>query len=74
MVMTTIDQRTWAKGMAKGKFLLMPYKDYLALLRKIEELEDMRDMLQAEIDYRKGQGRPFREFLKEHQDAFGLPR
>ena len=73
MVVSTIDLQALLESLGEKKMVLMPLDEYQALMRKIEELEDIRDMLQAEVEYRSGEGRSFREFLAENEDAFDLP-
>jgi len=73
MVVSTIDPQVLLANLNREKIVLMPLAEYQALLDRLEELEDIRDMLQAETSYRAGQGRPFRDFLDEHQDAFHVP-
>jgi cell division septum initiation protein DivIVA len=70
MVVSTIDPQALLESLGEKKVVLMPLDEYQALMRKIEELEDIRDMLQAEVEYRSGEGRSFREFLAENEDAF----
>jgi hypothetical protein len=73
MVVSTIDPQALLESLGEKKMVLMPLDEYQALMRKVAELEDIRDMLQAEVEYRSGEGRPFREFLAENEDAFDLP-
>ena len=73
MVVSAIDPQTLLESLGEKKMVLMPLDEYQALMRRIEELEDIRDMLQAEVEYRDGGGRSFREFLAENEDAFDLP-
>jgi PHD/YefM family antitoxin component YafN of YafNO toxin-antitoxin module len=73
MVVSTIDPRALLESLGEKKMVLMPLDEYQALMLRIEELEDIRDMLQAEVEYRGGEGRSFREFLAENEDAFDLP-
>ncbi|HFD38225.1 MAG TPA: hypothetical protein ENJ31_00020 [Anaerolineae bacterium] len=55
------------------KIVLMPLSEYQSLLDQLEVLADIQAMLRAEAEYQAGQGRPFREFLTEYEDAFDLP-
>ena len=57
----------------KEKIVLMPLSEYQSLLDQLEVLADIQAMLRAEAEYQAGQGRPFREFLTEYEDAFDLP-
>ncbi len=72
MVVSTIDPQAFLESLGEKKVVLMPLDEYQALMRKIEELEDIRDMLQAEVEYRSGEGRSFGEFLAEN--AFDPPQ
>ncbi len=52
------------ESMGDQKIVLMPLAHYNALLDKLEELEDIRDMLEA----LKEPARPFEEYLAERED------
>jgi len=73
MVVSTIDPQSLLESLGEKKMVLMPLDEYQALMRKIEELEDIHDMLQAEVEYRSRVGRSFREFLAENEAVFDLP-
>ncbi len=45
--------------------LLIDYEDYRGLLQRLEDLEDLRAMREAEAEYRAGEGRPFSEIVAE---------
>ncbi len=72
MIVSTVDPQLLVQNLSKEKVVLMPLAEYQSLLDRLEELQDIQTMLQAEAEYQTGQGRPFREFLAEHQDAFDL--
>ena len=44
----------------------MPYSAHEALISQLEDVEDIRDMLEAEAEYRSGQGRPL-----SHNEVYG---
>ncbi|HDN80255.1 MAG: hypothetical protein DRI61_14700 [Chloroflexi bacterium] len=48
---------------AKG--VLINYEDYQKLLQRLEDLEDLQAMYEAEAEYRAGEGRPFSEIVAE---------
>ena len=72
MVISAVDPQVLLEILGREKVVLMPYSEYEALMSQLEDLEDVRDMLEAEAEYRAGQGRPLREFLAEHEGAFDL--
>ena len=41
------------------------YEAYRELLRRLEDLEDLQAMREAEAEYRVGEGRPFPEIVVE---------
>ena len=45
--------------------LLIDYEDYRGLPQRLEDLEDLRAMREAEAEYRAGEGRPFSEIVAE---------
>ncbi len=45
--------------------VLVDYEVYRELLQRLEDLEDLRAMRGAEIEYRAGEGRPFSEIVAE---------
>jgi len=45
--------------------ILVDYGAYRELLRRLEDLEDLYAMREAEIEYRAGEGRPFSEIVAE---------
>jgi len=45
--------------------VLVDYEVYRELLQRLEDLEDLRAMREAEIEYRAGEGRPFSEIVAE---------
>ena len=73
MVVSAVDPKALLEILGREKVVLMPYSEYEVLMSRLEDLEDIRDMLEAEAEYRSGQGRPLREFLAEHEGAFDLP-
>jgi len=48
---------------AKG--VLIDYEAYRELLQRLEDLEDLQAMREAEAEYRAGEGRPFSEIVAE---------
>ena len=48
---------------AKG--VLIDYEAYRELLRRLEDLEDLQAMHEAEAEYRAGEGCPFSEIVAE---------
>ncbi len=52
--------------MSEGvRVVLLPYHVYRALLDRVEDLEDLLAMREAEAEYRAGEGRPFDEIVAE---------
>jgi len=49
---------------SRGSAVLVGLKEYEALLDRLEELEDICDMLKAQQE----SGRPFEEYLKEKKE------
>ena len=49
--------------LARG--ILVDYGVYQELLQRLEDLEDLHAMREAEIEYRAGEGRPFSEIVAE---------
>ncbi len=45
--------------------ILVDYEVYRELLQRLEDLEDLRAMREAETEYRAGEGRPFSEIVAE---------
>ena len=45
--------------------ILVDYGAYQELLQRLEDLEDLHAMREAEIEYRAGEGRPFSEIVAE---------
>ena len=45
--------------------ILVDYGAYRELLQRLEDLEDLHAMREAEIEYRAGEGRPFSEVVAE---------
>ena len=45
--------------------ILVDYGAYQELLQRLEDLEDLHTMREAEIKYRAGEGRPFSEIVAE---------
>jgi len=45
--------------------ILVDYESYRELLQRLEDLEDLQVMREAEIEYRTGEGRPFSEIVAE---------
>jgi len=45
--------------------ILVDYEAYRELLQRLEDLEDLHAMREAEIEYRAGEGRPFSEIVAE---------
>jgi len=45
--------------------ILVDYEVYRELLQRLEDLEDLQVMREAEIEYRAGEGRPFSEIVAE---------
>jgi hypothetical protein len=45
--------------------VLVDYEVYRKLLQRLEDLEDLRAMREAEAEYRAGEGRPFSEIVAE---------
>ncbi len=54
------------------EIVLVPLHSYEELLNKIEELEDLADHKESIAAYNRGEGRSFREFLREHRDQFDV--
>jgi len=50
---------------SRPKAVLIKYEVYNALMDRLEELEDLHDMAEAEKAYRKGEGQDFEEFVTE---------
>ena len=52
--------------MSEGvRVVLLPYHVYRALLDRVEDLEDLLAMREAEAEYLAGEGRPFDEIVAE---------
>jgi hypothetical protein len=49
MIMSTLDPKTLVESLEKEELVLMPLAEYQALLARLEELQDARDQLQAEL-------------------------
>jgi hypothetical protein len=45
--------------------ILVDHEVYRELLQRLEDLEDLRAMREAETEYRAGEGRPFSEIVAE---------
>ncbi len=45
--------------------VLIAYEAYQELLRRLEDLEDLQAMHEAETEYRAGEGRPFSDIVAE---------
>ena len=45
--------------------ILVDYEAYRELLQRLEDLEDLRAMREAETEYRAGEGRPFSKIVAE---------
>jgi hypothetical protein len=45
--------------------MLIDYEAYRELLQRLQDLEDLRAMREAEAEYRAGEGRPFSEIVAE---------
>lgn len=54
------------------EIVLIPLTLYQALLNRLEELEDIRDHIWETEAYRRGEGRSFKEFVKEHRSEFDI--
>ena len=47
------------------RLVLLPYDLYRTLQNRIEDLEDLLAMREAETEYRAGEGRPFDDIVAE---------
>ena len=57
---------------SKEEIVLLPLSRYNKLLERMEELEDIKDHIDAMKDYKAGKGKDFREFLNEHKEKFKI--
>ncbi len=56
------------------KGVLIGYEAYRDLLQRLEDLEDLRAMHEAETEYRVRGGRPFSEIVAELETEEGVAR
>jgi hypothetical protein len=67
MTLKIVGQKTAIAKLGKREVVLLPMAKYQALIRHLEDLEDILDSQQSIAEYRAGQGRPFAAYLKERR-------
>lgn len=54
------------------EIVLLPLSKYNKLLERMEELEDIKDHIEAMKDHKAGKGKKFKDFLNEHKEKFKI--